>query len=273
VNLQSPHKGWATLAARRSKRWGVCYRQEHAAAGFPHYLVGVRLFPIQAVESLWVFCIVLMGSALILTSHRPGEALAWYIIAYGLGRFCFEFLRGDAARPYFWGFSEAQWMSLLLMGAVVWAEWSGWLPFQPWHAGATVLLALAMIAIALKRRFAKTARHRLLHPRHVKEVAEAVESGSNLTTEGTAIPGPNSDPIDIHIGCTSLDIQISASKIRDMAGCIYHYALSDRNGGMTEEIAQTVAELILQLKHSSCSNELITGSRGVFHLLVRPAPG
>jgi hypothetical protein len=104
----------------------------------------VRLFPIQAVKSAWVFCIVLVGSALLLTGHQPGETLAWYVIGYGLGRFCFEFLRGDAVRPYFQGFSEAQWTSRLLMCVAVWAEWSGLLSFRPWHAGATVLLVLTI---------------------------------------------------------------------------------------------------------------------------------
>lgn len=32
----------------RPYHWGVCYRPEHAAVGFPPYYVGVRLFPIQA---------------------------------------------------------------------------------------------------------------------------------------------------------------------------------------------------------------------------------
>jgi prolipoprotein diacylglyceryltransferase len=41
----------------RPHRWGICYRQEHANAGFPQYYVGVRLFPIQAVESLVFFLV------------------------------------------------------------------------------------------------------------------------------------------------------------------------------------------------------------------------
>jgi prolipoprotein diacylglyceryltransferase len=254
----------------RPYRWGACYREEHAAAGFPRYLVEVRLFPIQAVESLWVFCIVLVGSTLVLTGHSPGETLAWYVVTYGLGRFCFEFVRGDPDRPYLWGFSEAQWTSLLLMGVVVGLELSGLLPFQPWHIGATVFLALIMIAIALKRRFGRTARHQLLHPRHVKEVAEVVESVSSLAAERTAIPQPNSDSTGIHVGCTSLGIQISASKIKSRAGHIHHYALSHQHDTMTEETAKTLADLIFQLRHLRGSSELVKGGSGVFHLLVHP---
>jgi hypothetical protein len=53
---------------------GVCYRAEHAAAGFTPYLVGVRLFPIQAVESVWVFSIVVVGvclSRVVISRARP----------------------------------------------------------------------------------------------------------------------------------------------------------------------------------------------------------
>src|SRR5215471_17085213 len=43
----------------RPNRWGVSYSAGHAAAGFTHFYVGVRLFPIQLVESLWVAAVVL----------------------------------------------------------------------------------------------------------------------------------------------------------------------------------------------------------------------
>src|SRR6266566_1439622 len=48
--------------------------------------------------------------------------LTFYIIVYGCGRFCLEFFRGDATRPYLYGFSEAQWTSLLLAMAALLAE-------------------------------------------------------------------------------------------------------------------------------------------------------
>lgn len=254
----------------RPHAWGICYREEHAAVGFPRYLVGVRLFHLQAVESLWVLGIVLVGSALVLRGSPPGEALAWYVVTYGAGRFCFEFMRGDPDRPYLWGFSEAQWTSLVLMCAVVLAELSGILTFHPWHAGATASLGLTMVAVALNRRFRGTAERQLLHPHHVKEVAEAVELVSSLATERTAIPGRNSTPADIHLACTSLGVQISAGKVKSAPGYLYHYALSAQNETMTQETARTLAELILQLEHSSGPRELIEGNRGVFHFVIHP---
>ena len=60
----------------RPHRWGVRYRKEHADAGFTHYYVGVRLFPIQAVESIWVLMLVIVGSIIVLGRQAPGESLA-----------------------------------------------------------------------------------------------------------------------------------------------------------------------------------------------------
>jgi Prolipoprotein diacylglyceryl transferase len=107
----------------RPSCWGAGYRKEHAQAGFPPYLVGVRLFPIQAVESIFVVRLVAFGTALVLKGFPAGSALAFYVITYAFGRFWIEFARGDTVRPYFGGFSEAQWTSLFLALGVVCAEY------------------------------------------------------------------------------------------------------------------------------------------------------
>lgn len=148
----------------RPHSFGVCYREEHVAAGFTPCYVGVRLFPVQAVEAVWVLCVVSVGVALVWQGSAPeGTTLSWYVVAYALGRFVFEFARGDMERPYLYGFSEAQWTSLLLVCAVLCAELAGLIVFQLWHVGAVVLLALTMIAIALQRRLRKTNGRKLLH--------------------------------------------------------------------------------------------------------------
>ncbi|BAZ11856.1 prolipoprotein diacylglyceryl transferase [Calothrix sp. NIES-4071] len=249
----------------RPYRWGIRYQTEHVAAGFTPYYVGVRLFPIQAIESLWVLCIVLVGCYFVLNNYLLGTALAWYVITYGLGRFHFEFLRGDPERYYFWGFSEAQWTSLILIFAVVLAENFGCLPLQQWHLGVFAYVGIAMITVTFKRRLQKMVRYELLHPHHVKEVAQAIELTSNLTSESANIS-------NIHIGCTYLGIQISVSKIKSQAGLIQHYSLSSKQKVMTRPMATALAELILQLQHTSGFIELIERTPGVFHLLIHPLP-
>lgn len=252
----------------RPHRWGVCYRAEHARAGFPAYYVGVRLFPMQAIESLSVFGIVLVGSALVLGGRPPGEALAWYVVSYGVARFGFEFARGDVGRPDLWGFSEAQWTSLLLMGTGVGAAMAGVVTLHPWHSAATAGLAMTMLVVALQRHRQRTATHRLLHPSHVREVAEAVAVASHLASEVSPLAMQRVTPTDVHVGCTSLGLQISASNMHTAAGALHHYALSWRQDIMTHESATALARLILQLTHATASYELMQGSQGVFHVFI-----
>jgi len=239
----------------RPYHWGVCYREEHAAAGFAPYYVGVRLFPSQAVESLWALCIVLVGSVFVLSGSPAGTALAWYVVMYDTGRFYFEFARGDVDRPYLRGFSEAQWVSMLLMCLVVVAESFGVLHFQFWHVLATLCVAGTMVAVALKRRFQNTPKHRLLHPSHVKEFAEVLQRVANPVSNG------------VQVGCTSLGIRVSVGEIRGEQGVVWHYGLSQLDGEMTEEVAKIMGRLIVQLRHYS-GGRLMRGKQGVFHLLV-----
>ncbi|MFL5628555.1 MAG: prolipoprotein diacylglyceryl transferase family protein, partial [Ktedonobacteraceae bacterium] len=225
----------------RPYHWGVCYREEHTAIGFPSYYVGVRFFPIQALESLWVFSIVLVGTFFVLSSHPAGTALAWYIVTYDMGRFCFEFVRGDRERPYLWGFSEAQWASLLLMCVIALAEVFGVLVLYPWHIAATACLICTMIIVALDRRFRRTVSHQLLHPHHIQEVAEAVELVTQAASEMSLNSGQEAG---IHVACTSLGIQISASRMSNETGFIHHYALSRLDGGLNEKTACILTRLI-----------------------------
>lgn len=250
----------------RPSRWGIRYGEKHAAAGFPPYLINVRLFPIQAVESLWVLCLVLVGSALVLRNQQPGEALAWYLIGYGAGRFCFEFARGDVERRYLLGFSEAQWTSLFLVSAVMLAEILNVLTFEAWQVWITACFLLLALILALRRSLDRTARHKLLHARHLKEIVQTLERISETATEMSSKP-PHREPV-VRVGCTSLGIRISAGRIRSDAGNAYHYALSSQSSAMTEVSVRILAELILRLKHPRGLSQLIQGHQGVYHLLV-----
>jgi len=251
-------------------KWGVCYRKEHADVGFTKHYVGVRLFPIQAAESIWVLFIVIVGTIIVLGKHPPGEALAWYVINYDIGRFLFEFVRGDPERPYYWGFSEGQWISVILMCTVVWGEFAGFLTFHLWHIAATAGIVLTMIMVTLTRRFRGTNKHKLLNPHHVRELAEAVEQVSAMAAQRTVFSRGNAMPAAVPMGRTSLGIQISAGKIQEDETIIHHYALSSQQGTMSKDIANPLVDLIIRLKHPSCSKELVTQNRGVFHLLIRP---
>lgn len=246
----------------RPHRWGICYRPEHAAAGFESYLVGVRLFPIQVLEAVWVLAVMGAGCMLVLKNYAPGEALALYTMAYGAGRFGFEFVRGDSRRPYWLGFSEAQWTTLILMMLTVSAETRGLLILHAWHA----ILAIAVIAVMVITTVIRltTARGRLPlhHPGHVREVAEIID---RLPERGWG--GQQTGMASVAVSCTSTGLQISRGCINGPSAIIRHYALCQKNEPMTTQTARRLGKLIQLLRHPAGVLEIRTGHQGIYHLL------
>lgn len=236
---------------------GVRYQVALTLKGFPSYLVGVRLFPIQLVESVWILCITIIGTVLVVTKSRPGEALAWYVLAYAVGRFFFEFMRGDAERPYFWGFSEAQWTSLVLINALVLLELTGRLPFHLWHAVGAAIITTTMVGLTVMRKLGEGDTHKLLLPAHIKELALAIATNREMNGAGK-----------VKVRCTSLGLLISTSHIKTGKEDIDLYTLSLTKSELTADTARRLANLLLRLRPAQ-SNELIPGRRGVFHLLLR----
>jgi hypothetical protein len=252
----------------RPAPWGVCYRSEHALSGFPAYYVGVRLFPIQAVEAVWAFGVVAVGTTLILSGSSPGTGLTWFVITYAPARFAIELVRGNPLRRYLYGFSEAQWTSVLLTFGVVGAEAVGILPNQPWHAGVTAFFIAALAVISLSRRIRKTPRHRLLHPDHVQEVAEALGLGAWPPIAVRHGSRPALGPAEVPTSTTSLGIRVSANTIENGSERTYHVAISGLKEPLTEETARVLAELIGQLTPSQGAAQLLRGHTGVYHVLV-----
>ena len=131
--------------------FGVCY----GPAQTRRY-AGVRLFPVQLVESLLGVVLTTLCAYLLLRGARPGTALATYVIGYGTARFLIELLRGDPQRPYFRSYSEAQWIALLLMSFVVVLEYISVLPLHMSHVMLVTGVVAAMLTIAITRRVRQT---------------------------------------------------------------------------------------------------------------------
>jgi len=186
-----------------------------------------------------------------------------------MGRFSFEFLRGDSCRPYFFGFSEAQWISLLLIVVVTWAGWMWHYDSFPWHAVVTLGVVSAMIVVVFQRRWRKTATHQLLQPQHIQEVAETLaQHTSTVSTGSAALFRERVARVTIPVWSTSLGVQISVSQFESATGRGQLYSLSNQNGSMTEEAARILSHLILQLKSTTGSSEFLQGNGNIFHLLV-----
>ena len=141
-------------------RRGVSYGEEHARAGFPRWLLGRSLLPLQLIDA--GLSAVAVTAALIIWSadSPPGHAAAVYLVVYGLGRFVEERFRFDAARPRWCGASEAQWTALLIAWGVVLLVGTHWWTI----ANAAILSAAFVIVVATPRR--------LTDAWHVAELAD-----------------------------------------------------------------------------------------------------
>jgi phosphatidylglycerol:prolipoprotein diacylglycerol transferase len=78
-------------------------------------------FPVQLLEA--AFCFVSLLAFLTIKPERRTQLplFPFFVIQYSIGRFAFEFLRGDANRGHFWLLSTSQWIALLLIAlAIFW---------------------------------------------------------------------------------------------------------------------------------------------------------
>jgi hypothetical protein len=246
----------------KPSRVGLRYDAALAEAGFPRYYVGIQLFPVQLVEAL--AALLLTGAATVAswTGARPGTATVIYLSGYALVRWGLELARGDSARPYGKGFSEAQWTSLAMATAVAALAWCHWLPGGRMLASVPLALVAAMAVTARLRAAALARGELILFPVDVRELAEAV-----VLLAATHEPGT------VPVAQTSRGLRLSAST--PDGDRVHHYAISCARGSLARPAAARVAREIMRLRHPFCrSSELLGGAHGVHHLVVRHgAPG
>jgi prolipoprotein diacylglyceryltransferase len=70
----------------RPYKHGVRYGQKHVEAGFTWYYKNIPLLPVQLIESIYVFGIVITGTILLLNHVAPGTVLICYTVVYGFMR-------------------------------------------------------------------------------------------------------------------------------------------------------------------------------------------
>ena len=239
----------------RPARWGIRYSPAHVGAGFPPALVGVRLWPVQPLETLAVGVVVLAGAALLLTGAPPGTALTVYLLGYAACRFLLERLRGDADRPHRGGLSEGQWTSLATLLATLVAAELGWLPLGRLGAalGWAVLAALGLAAFVACRRH--RASRGLVDNRHATELAGLLHRLSDAGSgAGDAVA----------VASTERGLRLSIGPLP--AG--HHVSLSRVDGELTRRQARAVAAMVLDLGAGAMTAELVPGGGGVWHLLI-----
>lgn len=158
----------------RPSALGIVYGEPAARDGFPRHLVGIRLFPVQAVEAAGLALIGLTGLAA-LPLAAPGRVFAWFLAGYGVLRFGTEGLRGDP-RPHWLGISVPRWMALAEIGAAAWITRGGQ---DPLRDGIIITLLLLALAAGLAARRAFDARPALVSPAHADELRRAIAGGTS----------------------------------------------------------------------------------------------
>jgi hypothetical protein len=138
---------------------GVRYGAAHVVEGFPAFLVGVPLFPVQLVEAAAALGIVAVASGLVVRGASPAEAFAGCVVGQTVVRFVVEFGRGDHRRRWR-GVSEAQATALALSWLVTALELAARLPLVWWHVAA----ACALLTVTLLRLAAAVRDHSVSSP-------------------------------------------------------------------------------------------------------------
>ncbi len=220
---------------------GVRYSDAHVAAGFPGYLCGVTILPVQALEAVAAVGLVLAG--LVLLPNTPGAAFGFYVSGYAVIRFGLELLRGDSQRLYWHGLSEAQWTSLLVALAITTLAAAGLVPGLALHAICAAALVLA-IPLAVRRP------RELLDPRHVRELAGR-------------LPAPR--PGAPRVATTSLGVQVSVG----VTGDVVHVTLSRRERPLHADETDALARLVQWLTAHELRPLVVPGVAGTVHLVFQ----
>ncbi len=241
----------------RPHTFGVAYRSEHVADGFPACYQGVRLFPVQAVEATALVVVAAAGSIVVLRNDPFGTAFASCVVAYAVVRSVLEFGRGDAERRWWLGVSVPQLLGFASSCMVVVLESAGLLPYSWTHTAAAGLL---VVVLAVAVILSLVPRYAVLSARHLREIAWALAA----TQADSDTPSPRR---------TSLGVVLSRSLYRDGDTGIAHYALSWPERGMSNGVARALVTAIRAMRHPHAPARLVRGGGSVFHLLVRTEIG
>jgi len=234
---------------------GITYTAGCVRDGFPRHLVGVRLFPVPALESLGLAAIGAVATAALLLG-APGAALACFLIGYAVLRFALEGLRGDR-RPHLGGLSQGRWMAMgqlaagLLLAdgrplAVVAAAPST----AAVGGGLAALLLAALVRHALRPEFIG-ARHVRALRALVRELAAQIHAAPNL-------PGTRPEPTTGRTGA-GVVVAVSLAPREAPPGRLYVSLSQLRGGRDLEQLCQlaTTAFPGLDLATAHASDQLL----------------
>lgn len=98
---------------------GCCYGvKSHIGFTYKYSLIesanNVNRFPIQLVESFYNLILFILLTIFYKKNKMKGKILYLYLVLYSIGRFIFEFFRGDEYRGFVLGLSTSQFISIII---------------------------------------------------------------------------------------------------------------------------------------------------------------
>ncbi|MCX6597672.1 MAG: prolipoprotein diacylglyceryl transferase [Acidobacteria bacterium] len=190
-------------------RTGIVYREASGSRAVVRHLVGVRLFPVAALESVGLAILALVMLAA-LPVAAPGRIGLFFLAGYSILRYWVEGFRGDR-RPHVFGLSRARWCSAAQFLAVI--ALSGPTPSSLISAALLGLL-FGLGALANWRRH--PVRH-WLTAQHLNEIRTAARELCAFSTAGP--PPLRTTSHGVSIGATLLPRSDAVHLSLSAAGC------------------------------------------------------
>jgi hypothetical protein len=251
--------------------WGVRYGQAYQATRYPYFVGGVRLFPLQLIEALWLCVLTSTTLYMTLAGYAPGEGLTCYVVGYGVGRFYLELLRGDTGRIYLRGLFEPQWTAALLCLVTAGFEWVGILVFHWTHTMVAAIILLSVAFLLFRGRSSRLTAHQVLQPDHILEVFYTINwinwinhhanIWGTMAWHSTGL-GPSITAV------TSKGIHISGAPLTNLGPRSYQYQVSSARDPMRKGAALAIAKLIVRLRDPQVAWKLWDNGNGIHQLLV-----
>ncbi|WP_299453948.1 prolipoprotein diacylglyceryl transferase family protein [uncultured Microscilla sp.] len=209
----------------------------------------VRFVPIQLIESCFAFFLAALGIFYKLTNADAGVFFIVFWVLYAIGRYIFEFYRGDPDRPYWKGFSEAQWLCTGILGGIFLLQYWHTLSLVWW--GISVVVVCIHCLVLFYRIIYQTAFYRLLEPIHLMEFSQkALQSKQGKEVETTSQK--------IKVSCTALGAD----------QCLYTLSHVDRV--LPRRWAKRLFKHLQYTAHPARPTKIEYYNQGVYHLIVLP---
>lgn len=225
---------------------GKKYSILHADDGFPRHYVGIRLFPTQIFESIFLLILITPLTVSMHIHYAPGMVIYIFLMVYATYRFFIEFVRGDTDRPFGLGLSEAQWTSVI----IVWCIYF-WTNTHLSLIISTLLIVASTIVIILYQTNREVRQAYL--PNSIADLGDALD---RLDWHGTK-----------KVKLVKMKNGIRISKGKD--GKIINYTMSKAEATTPKRLMKIYARQIKVLNKHTSKGRIQMGqtSDKVFHIL------